>query len=113
MPSLTAIFAGVSERYLNTSPRGWGGDPSRGAALGRRERQGDSSGSFALSLRKIPLDADGYDPAGTYFGRGAPLYNVSGEDASGNEVDFTIRAYDREHAREKALARYPNAKIRK
>lgn len=116
MSHLRSAFAafGAALDYKRHDPRGWMGDPSRGAAVGRPTITDAPAGtSIELHVRRAHLDSGGYDSNGTYFGRGAPLYHVSGEDAEGNDVDFVVRAYDREDAREKALRKYPNARIRR
>lgn len=104
----------ISTDYKRNDPKGWCGDPSRGAALGRPTiTDAPKDRPIRLSVRRSYLDAGGYDRNGTYFGRGAPLYWVSGEDSEGNEVDYMLRAYDREDARAKVLKRYPLAIVRK
>lgn len=93
--------------YTTNDPRGWGGDPSRGAALGRPTIQGEPEGP--ITIRRSPLDRQGYDRNGTYFGIGAPLFWVSDE---GGEVDYMLRDYcDGEDLMEDILDRYPNAVI--
>ena len=72
----------------------------------------DADCSFAgrLCLRKVRLDNGGYDPNGTYFGHGEPLYWYASEDG---EIDAMLRAATRDDARTKVLAKYPNAKVRR
>ena len=61
--------------YGDNDPRGWCGDPSRGAALGRGDVHAiDRSAPVKLYLRRVQLDGGGYDTNGTYFGGGEPLY---------------------------------------
>ena len=65
--------------YKYNDPRGWCGDPSRGAAMGRRSFKDipedcDFKG-FTIHVEHI-LIVDGYDPNGTYFGNGGPLFWV-------------------------------------
>ena len=97
--------------YKTHDPRGWGGDPSRGAALGRPTVI-DGSPSGRLYLRKVPLDAGGYDPNGTYFGaciHGVPpLYWYA--DAGGN-IDAVLRANDRDDAKRQIRERIPGARF--
>ena len=93
--------------YKTNDPRGWGGDPSRGAALGRADICHDTGEPMGkLYLRRVRLNLGGYDPNGTYFGHGAPLYWCS--DAEG-EVDFVLRARDRDEAKTKVLKKLPDA----
>ena len=97
--------------YKDRDPKGWGGDPSRGAALGRPTIH-DAPKDFSdkLCLRRSYLDAGGYDSNGTYFGSGDPLYWYASECG---EVDAMLRARSRTEARAKVLAIYPKAKIRR
>lgn len=101
-----------SPSYKTNDPRGWCGDPKRGAALGRptiHEAPKDFDGK--LTLRRIHLDSDGCDSNGTYFGIGAPLYwyAYSGEDSV--EIDGMVRAASREEAKQKILKDYPKARF--
>jgi hypothetical protein len=94
--------------YTVNDPRGWCGDPKRGAALGR-----DSihirGFNGRLYLRKIRLDSGGYDQLGTYFGSGLPLYWVASADSS---VDYVLRAKTRESAKQQVQTKYPTAQLR-
>lgn len=97
--------------YKTHDPRGWGGDPRRGAALGRPTvRDHDSDFADRIYLRRIRIDSGGYDPNGTYYGIGEPLYWAASED---NDIDFTFRAGSRDEAVAKVREHYPKAKIRK
>ncbi len=95
--------------YSTNDPKGWCGDPKRGAAMGRPS---DHSPGFAgkLTVKRVVLNSGGYDRNGTYFGIGAPLYWVASEDS---EVDYMLRAADRASARAMVLVKYPDAKVRK
>ncbi len=95
--------------YTTNDPRGWCGDLKRGAAIGRPS---DHCQGFEgrIFLRRIRLNSGGYDPNGTYFGIGVPLYWVASE---GGEVDYMLRADSRGSAREMVLVRYPLAKVRR
>lgn len=94
--------------YSINDPKGWGGDPSRGAALGRPTIKGDPAYDGRLYIRRVHLDSGGYDRNGTYFGHGAPLYWVSSPDS---DIDFMERGFSRNHVAAKVASRYPNAKI--
>ena len=96
--------------YSRNDPRGWGGDPTRGAALGRPTVDADNPNTFTgkLTIKRTKIDSGGYDKNGTYFGIGNPLFWVSDDDG---DVDYMIRAYDREEARNKVLGKYPKAKV--
>ena len=90
--------------YSTNDPRGWCGDPSRGAALGRCTFKGTPKGS--ITIRESPLDRGGYDRNGTYFGQGQALYWVASEDG---EVDYMIRGRDRSDALSQVIGDYPKA----
>jgi hypothetical protein len=59
-----------------------------------------------LSLQRIRLNSGGYDPNGTYFGWGAPLYWYANDEGT---VDAMLRASSRAEAKRKVLEKYPNA----
>ena len=97
--------------YSYNDPKGWCGDPTRGAALGRpsiKEEPKDYAG--LLYLWHMRLDAGGYDKNGTYFGIGERLYWCANEN---HTVDFMLRAQDRADARTQVLQVYPKAKVRR
>jgi hypothetical protein len=77
--------------YKTNDPKGWGGDPKRGAALGRPTIQGELDEGETISIFRKQLDGD-YDENDTYFGGGPdvdPLFWVSSESGG---VDYMIRA---------------------
>jgi hypothetical protein len=45
----------------------------------------------------LKLDSGGYDQRGTYYGLGLPLYRASDDRG---DVDVTLRANDRAHAKD-------------
>ena len=92
--------------YKINVPIGFGGDASRGAALGRARLTPDYKGK--LFLRKVRISNDGYDSNGTYFGIGESLYWCSAKDGT---VDFMLRAKARDDARKEVLELYPEAKV--
>ena len=74
---------------------------------GRHALYGEEiTGEFELN--RIPLSRDGYTKGkyGRYFGTGAPLFNIVGD-----QVDFYIRAADRKAAWFEVLRMYPEAKM--
>ncbi len=97
--------------YKTNDPKGWGGDPKRGAAVGRgsildpdRELRGP------FTLRRVYLDSGGYDPNGTYFGHGSPLYWYALTNSDGETiVDAMVRAVSRDAAQVKIRQEYPAA----
>ena len=95
--------------YKTHDPQGWCGDPSRGAALSRPTIKNEpASYTGRLSLRRIRLNAGGYDANGTYFGTGTPLYWCANEEGT---VDFMLRAPSRDAALYKIRESYPNATL--
>lgn len=97
--------------YSTYDPKGWGGDPKRGAAMGRRKvlDVDEETWSGKLYLRKVRMSADGaYDNLGTYWGLGNPLYWAA--DDSG-QVDFVVRALNREEAKIAVRHLLPNAQF--
>lgn len=92
--------------YSTNDPKGWCGDPSRGAALGRPTLHGKPE--EPITVRESPLDRQGYDRNGTYFGSGLPLFWYA--DESG-EVDAMTRAYDIDDALAKVRKLYPGVAV--
>lgn len=101
-----------SDRYAKNDPRGWCGDASRGAALGRPHVGSDRVPVGIMRLNRVELDAGGYDRLGTYFGLGPPLWFAYGSDSEGESIEMTFRAENREGAESKVLHSYPTAKFR-
>ena len=93
--------------YGTNDPRGWCGDPSRGAALGRPTVH-DGAPLGKMTLRHVRLNGGGYDRNGTYFGLGAPLYWYADE---GGNVDAMLRASCREVAKAKIRSLFPNVRF--
>ena len=98
--------------YKDNDPRGFGGDPKRGAALGRQNIDAPGGHTFRarMTLQRVPIDSGGYDPLGTYYGGGHNLYWLASKDG---KVDVTFRATDDHRALEKAKELYPKAKLPK
>ena len=95
--------------YKTNDPKGWCGDPKRGAALGRPKIvRINRKDCVKLYLNKIRIDSGGYDSNGTYFGFGKPLYWYA--DANGN-IDCMLRASNRLEAKQLILKEFPNAKF--
>lgn len=97
--------------YERNDPKGWCGDPQRGAALGRRPIREYNPATFAgtLWVKRVELDPQGYDRVGTYWGDGQPIFWVADED---NQVEFTFREKDMQHALKHAAAQAPIATIK-
>lgn len=95
--------------YSTNDPKGWGGDPKRGAALGRPTIGRNRTPEGAMTLREVSIDRDGYDCNGTYFGTGITLWWYA--DESG-EIDGVLRARTRTEAKSKVVEMYPTATFR-
>ena len=95
--------------YKDNDPRGWCGDPRRGAAMGRNPiLNADPTKPIKLVLRKIRIDNGGYDCLGTYFGWGAPLYWYANSEGT---LDACLRADNRKEAKAEILRFYPQARF--
>lgn len=92
--------------YGTWDPKGWCGDPRRGAAMGRITRKGELEGP--LTVKEVYLYDGAYDRNGTYFGAGDRLFWVASNDS---EVDYIMRAANRKVAIMVALEDYPGAEI--
>ena len=79
--------------YEKNNPKGWGGDPRRGAAIGRRDIT-PAPPFGTVVVQEIRLDRDGYDALGTYWGVDRRLFSVRGETAEGDEWEMTTRSGD-------------------
>lgn len=94
--------------YRDGDPKGWGGDPSRGAAVGRRTLHGAPSFTGRLTFREVAVGPDGYDQCGTYWGTGPRLYWYASDDG---EIQGTVRALDAQHAVARIRESYPAASV--
>jgi hypothetical protein len=95
--------------YQTNDPKGWCGDPKRGAAMGRGARHAaDKEAPVKLTLRHIRLNSGGYDRNGTYFGIGQRLYWYANE---AGDIDAMLRADDRWDAKSKIRNLYPYARF--
>jgi hypothetical protein len=92
--------------YDTHDPKGWCGDPSRGAALGRPTIKGEPEGK--ITVRRSPLDRQGYDRNGTYFGLGDKLFWIADE---GGSVDFVTRSYFAETLARSLRRKYPGSEV--
>lgn len=61
-----------------------------------------------LTATRVRVSRDGYAPNGKYFGRGEPVFEI---ESDGPEVDFFVRAADRENALREAHTCYPEAEL--
>jgi hypothetical protein len=96
--------------YRKNDPKGWRGDITRGAALGRKDLPGPTDFRGELFLKQVEMDPVdiAYDILGTYWGTGAPIWWLADLDC---EIEHTFRADTYEAARAWAKANYPEATI--
>lgn len=95
--------------YSRHDPKGWCGDPSRGAALGRptiKDEPREEPIDLYVSMVRLK---DGYDRNGTYFGVGEPLWWCSNEEGT---VDFVLRAGSLTKVSAEILNEFPKATVR-
>ncbi len=94
--------------YKTYDPKGFGGDPKRGAALGRPaiHDKEDPTTPIKLYMRQVNLDYGGYDRNGTYFGAGPTIYWYANAEG---DVDSTLRAWSRSEAKTQVRLLYPKA----
>jgi hypothetical protein len=104
--------------YRTNDPKGWCGDPARGAALGRTDiLDVPKDKPIKLVLRRLRMSADGaYDCNGTYWGCGDPLYWYAGEWTESDidnvpYVDAVLRAHNRADAKRQIRVIYPMARF--
>lgn len=79
-------------------------------AMGHPTVRGNPDYAGTLLLRRVRLNACGYDVNGTYFGSGNPLYWYASSDGT---IDGVLRASSRDAARSDVLAMYPKARVRR
>jgi hypothetical protein len=87
-----------------------------GAPMGRGQWHSEAPEEpIRFHLSRVRLNDGGYDRGGAYWGIGAPLYQASSDNAKRDDgtidygVEFYLRAYDRDEAKDKVRAKYPNA----
>lgn len=95
-------------RYATNAPKGYCGDPRRGAALGRPGFDDGADLSKPITLRHIPLNNGGYDAQGTYWGHGTRLYWYASADG---KMEGTLRASNRDRSKDAIRSAYPAARF--
>lgn len=83
------------------------GYSARGADMGRAS---DLPNSYdgPVEIRHVPIDIDGYDPGGAYWGSNSPLFVLT--DDNGRNAYFNARNFDA--ARQRAQNDFPKVDIR-
>lgn len=82
-----------------------------GAPLGDRGDKGPMLDNYRFSLQKLKMVDSCYDLAGTYWGRGAPLYGFMGYTDDGFMVRGFTRANSRTEAKQQVRDFYPKARF--
>jgi len=77
-----------------------------GAPMGRRTGPFYIDTSEKVYLRRIRVNAGGYDDGGAYWGQGLPLY-----EALNDSGGFIFRAADREAAKAHVRNHFPDAEF--
>lgn len=97
--------------YRTHDPKGWGGDPKRGAALGRPTIiEEPKSYAGKLCIRQVHINSGGYDRLGTYWGCSSKLlFWVANEEGT---IDYCIWERTRQQAIETVRKIFPCARIR-
>ena len=88
-----------------------------GSSMGRRDMlPADTSAGIKLSLRKLYVNAGGYDAGGAYWGAWSPAHGgmwvAYGHDANGDAVQVFVRAHNRPDAAEIVRAGISGAMFR-
>jgi len=79
--------------------------------MGRPAILGSADFEGKLTLRRIDLDAGGYDCNGTYFGSGPYRQYIYWYASDDGTIDCTLDAPDRASAKAQILDSYPNARF--
>ena len=86
-----------------------------GAPMGRGQAEAaDTQAPIKFRLSRVYLNSGGYDRGGAYWGIGAPLYQAEADAPTryaygGDVVTFYLRAHDRDDAKDRVRAKYPQA----
>jgi hypothetical protein len=102
------------DRYKKNAPKGYCGDPGRGAAMGRADINPKAEPAGPLTMCYVELDEGGYDVCGTYWGHSYDhhLYFAYGNDEAGEDIElFLWSGSSAARARADVRARYPDIDI--
>lgn len=81
-----------------------------GSSMGRRNGTSERLDVKLLHVERVPINSQGYDPGGAYWGTGRPLYVAWGEGPE-YDAEYFVRAANRQEAKEAAAIVFPNAKF--
>lgn len=87
---------------------GWMGDRSRGASMGRPDRNPTAYPLRKFYLERVRLNSQGYDSGGAYWGIGQRLYWAHDYPAT---HECFVRANDREAAKDAVRVTFPKAEF--
>jgi len=80
--------------------------------MGRRDETEEAGKVTRLHLQRVPINSQGYDPGGAYWGTGQPLYVAFDTEADTEYMqEIFFRAWTRNEAKEEAKRIFPNAKF--
>jgi hypothetical protein len=98
------------ERFKKNAPKGYCGDPVRGAAMGRADINPTAEPAGPLTVCFVERYDGGYDVCGTYWGCSSDhgLYFAYGDDAEGNDIEMLFWAKGDVSARKYMLNMYPD-----
>jgi len=98
------------ERFKKNAPKGYCGDPGRGAAMGRADINPKAEPAGPLTVCFVARCGGGYDVCGTYWGccPDHVLYFAYGNDKEGNDIEMTFWAKGDVSARKYMLNMYPD-----
>lgn len=82
-----------------------------GAPMGRPSRPAAHADGARFYLRRVRLNAGGYDDGGAYWGHGLPLYHYHGADDENSDVAGYLRAWDRADAKAQIREDAPDARF--
>jgi hypothetical protein len=98
------------DRFKKNAPKGYCGDPGRGAAMGRADINPKAEPTGPLTVCFVERYDGGYDACGTYWGCSSDhgLYFAYGNDKEGNDIEMIFWAKGDVSARKYMLNMYPD-----
>ena len=95
-------------KHLAANPSGWGGNPARGASMGRDSYADRENMPAKVYLQRVDFVDQCYDRGGAYWGGPADLYCAK-DDA--DTFQWFIRAPDRAAAKVALREEFPELKF--
>jgi hypothetical protein len=78
------------ERFRKNAPKGYCGDPGRGAAMGRADINPEAEPAGPLTVCYVALDEDGYDVCGAYWGNTPEHYTYFAYGSTEDSEDIEL-----------------------